>query len=42
VKVEEKGTDVNLAAHLVRDAFRNAFDQAAVVNRPGNPGGYLV
>lgn len=32
VKVEEKGTDVNLAAHLVRDAFRNVFDQAVVIS----------
>jgi len=31
VKCEEKGSDVNLATHLVRDAFRNAFDVAVVV-----------
>ncbi|MBP0618311.1 NYN domain-containing protein [Jiella mangrovi] len=31
IKTEEKGSDVNLAAHLVRDAFRNAFDVAAVI-----------
>ena len=31
VKSEEKGSDVNLGAHLVRDAFTNAFDVAAVI-----------
>lgn len=31
VKSEEKGSDVNLGAHLVRDAFTNAFDAAIVV-----------
>jgi uncharacterized LabA/DUF88 family protein len=31
VKTEEKGSDVNLAAHLVRDAFTNRFDEAAVL-----------
>ena len=30
-KTEEKGSDVNLGVHLVRDAFTNAFDQAAVL-----------
>ena len=30
-KTEEKGSDVNLAAHLVRDAFRGAFDTAVLV-----------
>lgn len=30
-KTEEKGSDVNLGAHLVRDAFTDAFDQAAVL-----------
>lgn len=28
---EEKGSDVNLATHLMLDACRNAFDQAVVV-----------
>ena len=28
---EEKGSDVNLASHLVRDAFTDRFDQAIVV-----------
>lgn len=30
-KQEEKGTDVNLAAHMLRDAFRGEFDVAAVL-----------
>ncbi len=30
-KTEEKGSDVNLGVHLVRDAFTHAFDQAAVL-----------
>ncbi|MFH1738952.1 MAG: NYN domain-containing protein, partial [bacterium] len=29
--LEEKGSDVNLASHLVRDAFQGSFDVAAVV-----------
>ncbi len=32
VVTEEKGTDVNLAAHLVYDAFSDAFDVAAVLS----------
>lgn len=32
VKTEEKGSDVNLGAHLVRDAFTNAFDVAVVLS----------
>ncbi|MDX2102666.1 MAG: NYN domain-containing protein [Alphaproteobacteria bacterium] len=31
VKTEEKGTDVSLGAHLVRDAFTNMFDVAVVL-----------
>jgi uncharacterized LabA/DUF88 family protein len=31
VKSEEKGSDVNLGAHLVRDAFTNAFDVGVVI-----------
>lgn len=31
VKTEEKGSDVNLGVHLVRDAFLKSFDQAAVL-----------
>ena len=30
-KTEEKGSDVNLGAHLVRDAFKGTFDLAAVL-----------
>lgn len=30
-KVEEKGSDVNLGVHLVRDAFTNSFDVAYVI-----------
>ncbi|MCZ8036264.1 MAG: NYN domain-containing protein [Novosphingobium sp.] len=32
VKTEEKGSDVNLAAHLVSDAFKDAFDVAVVLS----------
>jgi len=32
MKTEEKGSDVNLAAHLVYDACNNAFDTAMVVS----------
>lgn len=31
VKTEEKGSDVALGAHLVRDAFLGAFEQAAIL-----------
>lgn len=31
VKSEEKGSDVNLGVHLVRDAFLNTFDVAVVL-----------
>lgn len=31
IKTEEKGSDVNLGVHLVRDAFTNAFDVAVVI-----------
>jgi hypothetical protein len=31
VKTEEKGSDVNLGVHLVYDAMRGKFDQAAVL-----------
>jgi hypothetical protein len=30
-KTEEKGSDVNLGAHLVRDAFMGEFDHAVIV-----------
>ena len=32
VKTEEKGSDVNLAIHLLNDAWRNAYDCAVVVS----------
>ena len=32
IKIEEKGSDVNMASHLVRDAFTNAFDVAAILS----------
>ncbi len=31
--IEEKGSDVNLATHLVRDAFRDSFDVAVVLSK---------
>ena len=31
VKTEEKGSDVNLGVHLVRDAFIGAFEHAAII-----------
>lgn len=30
-KTEEKGSDVNIASHLLRDAFRNEFEVAVLV-----------
>jgi hypothetical protein len=30
-KTEEKGSDVNLGAHLVRDAFLGSFEEAAIL-----------
>jgi uncharacterized LabA/DUF88 family protein len=32
LRAEEKGSDVNLAAHLVRDGFRGDFDAAVVIS----------
>lgn len=32
MKTEEKGSDVNLASHLLLDAFRNACDTAVVIS----------
>ena len=32
LKTEEKGSDVNLAAHLINDAHLNRFDEAIVVS----------
>ena len=31
IKTEEKGSDVNLATHLVADAYEDAFDAAALI-----------
>lgn len=31
IKTEEKGSDVNLAVHLLNDAWRKAYDCAVVV-----------
>ena len=31
-KTEEKGSDVNLALHLLNDAWLNAFDCAVIVS----------
>lgn len=32
IKTEEKGSDVNIAVHLVSDAYKNAFDAAVVLS----------
>lgn len=32
VKSEEKGSDVNLASHIIRDGFKNEYDVAALVS----------
>ena len=32
VKIEEKGSDVNLATYLLWDAFRNEYDAAAIIS----------
>ena len=32
VKIEEKGTDVNLATHLLLDAFDNSYDCAVIIS----------
>ena len=31
-KSEEKGSDVNLASHLLLDCFKNDFDEAVVIS----------
>jgi len=36
VKTEEKGTDVSLGVHLVRDALAGEFEQGAVITKPAN------
>jgi uncharacterized LabA/DUF88 family protein len=32
IKTEEKGSDVNLALHLLSDGYKNAYDVAAIVS----------
>jgi uncharacterized LabA/DUF88 family protein len=32
IKTEEKGSDVNIASHLLLDGFRNAYDVAVVIS----------
>lgn len=32
IKTEEKGSDVNLASHMIRDGFRDEYDLAAVIS----------
>lgn len=32
IKTEEKGSDVNLAVHLLHDAYRSEFELAAIVS----------
>jgi uncharacterized LabA/DUF88 family protein len=32
IRTEEKGSDVNLAAHLLMDAFDNAFECAVIIS----------
>ncbi|MCY4057455.1 MAG: NYN domain-containing protein [Gammaproteobacteria bacterium] len=36
LRTEEKGTDVNLAAHLLDDAWRDRYDVAVVVSNDGD------
>lgn len=38
LRYEEKGSDVNLAAHLVHDAHQGVFDTAAVVSNDSDLG----
>jgi hypothetical protein len=37
LKVEEKGSDVNLGCHLLLDAFQNNFDVAAALSNDSDP-----
>jgi hypothetical protein len=37
-KTEEKGSDVNLAAHLVRDAFQQRFEAAVLITNDSDLG----
>lgn len=36
LKVEEKGSDVNLAATLVNDSWKNLFDCAVIISNDGD------
>lgn len=36
LKTEEKGTDVNLAVHLLHDAWSNAYECAVIVSNDGD------
>ncbi|MHC8509591.1 MAG: NYN domain-containing protein [Rhodospirillales bacterium] len=36
IKTEEKGTDVNIAVHMLNDAWLNAYDCAVVVSNDGD------
>ena len=36
IKTEEKGSDVNLAVHLLNDCWLNAYDCAVVVSNDGD------
>jgi hypothetical protein len=37
-KTEEKGSDVNLASHLLVDGFQNRYQQAAVISNDSDLG----
>ncbi len=32
IKTEEKGSDVNLAVHLIHDAYQNRYESAVIVS----------
>ena len=36
IKIEEKGSDVNLASYLLRDGFQKEYDQAVIVSNDGD------
>lgn len=41
IKTEEKGSDVNLAVHLINDAWRNEFDVALVFSNDSDLAGAI-
>lgn len=41
IKTEEKGSDVNLAVHLLNDAWKNAYDCAVVVSNDSDLAGAI-